>query len=295
MPASNGVSRPAFVSVLAEGNAKVVSVKICGITSPKDAEMCVAAGARALGFVFYGKDPRAISPARAGEICRMLPGHVRTVGVFVNARRDVIEEICDRAGLDMVQLAGDEPPEECRTLTRKVVKVFRPACEKDLAPIARYAECSAYLIDTPVRGHATGSAWPVEWAYARRAKQFRKPIILGGALNAANVAPALRKVDPAAIDVCAGVESEPGVKDPRRVRALFEALWRYDDEVRQGSVRKAAPVAFGGRQVAFVSEPPARSAAPTAGPEPAEAAESEEPPLMDIRPGGLAGGEEASL
>src|SRR5579872_7247511 len=104
----------------------MVSVKICGITSLRDAELAIEAGARALGFIFYAKSPRSVSPDAAREITRRVPREVRRVGVFVNQTADTIESIADHAGLDMIQLSGDERPEDAQFRShRKVVKAFR--------------------------------------------------------------------------------------------------------------------------------------------------------------------------
>jgi phosphoribosylanthranilate isomerase len=212
----------------------VISVKICGITNARDAEMCVSAGARAIGFVFYGLSPRAVSPATAREIGRLLPKSVRKVGVFVNSRADIVEDIADRAMLDMVQLSGEEAPEEVAKIKRcKVIKAFRPKTVRDLEKILRYPTIAAALIDSGSSESAYGgSGVLVDFAIAREAKKYAKSMILAGGLNGATITRAVREVQPPAVDVCSGVESEPGKKDPKKVKGLFEALWRLDEESR---------------------------------------------------------------
>ncbi len=222
----------------------MISVKICGITNARDAEMCVAAGARAIGFVFYGRSPRAISPAAAREIGRMLPKDVRKVGVFVNTRKDIIEDIAERANLDMVQLSGDEPPEEVAQIaSRKVIKAFRPRTSRDVARIAEYRTIAAALIDSGSSESVYGGSGVLaDFALAREAKRYARSIILAGGLNAANVVRAIREVEPAAIDVCSGVESEPGKKDPKKVKGFFDAIWRLDEALRSSASGAASGV-----------------------------------------------------
>lgn len=211
----------------------MISVKICGITNARDAEMCVQAGARAIGFVFYGKSPRAISPMTAREIGRAVPKDIKKVGVFVNSRPDIVEDIAQSAGLDMVQLSGDERPADMIGITKKVVKAFRPTMLRDLQAIADWKDVAAVLIDSFTgRELYGGSGVLIDFKLAKEAKKYGKPVILAGGLNAATVIPAIREVEPSAIDVCSGVESEPGKKDPKKVKGLFDALWRYDEEVR---------------------------------------------------------------
>jgi phosphoribosylanthranilate isomerase len=249
----------------------MISVKICGITSARDAEMVVAAGARAIGFVFYGLSPRAISPASAREIGRAVPRDIKKVGVFVNTRADVIEDIADRAGLDLVQLSGDESPSDVRfQVPRRVVKALRPRSVRDLARIVEWKDVAqSIMIDSggPGEDQYGGSGVLVDFALAKQAKTYGKPIILAGGLNAATAVAALRAVEPNAIDVCSGVESEPGKKDPKKVKSLFDALWRFDEELRgKGGGLSGRFRTLG--SVAKTLEPPRPKAEPDPGPEP---------------------------
>jgi phosphoribosylanthranilate isomerase len=215
----------------------VIPVKICGLTSAEDVIMCAEAGARALGFVYYGRSPRAISPGHSREISRGLPKNVKKVGVFVNSKPETVMEVAERVGLDMVQLSGDEPPEDVARITGvRVTKAFRLARLQDLERIRDYETVNAILIDAATRGHYGGTGIQADWELARLVKKFGKPVILAGGINGGNVARALREVKPAGIDVCSGVESRPGVKDPRKVRALFRAVkdhYRHLEETGQ--------------------------------------------------------------
>jgi phosphoribosylanthranilate isomerase len=224
----------------------VISVKICGITSLHDAQLCVAAGARALGFVFYGRSPRAVSPATAREIGAAVPKDVRKVGVFVNMKCEHVEDIADAAKLDIIQLSGDEAPGDIRwKRPRKVVKAFRARAIRELEKIPFWTGIvHAVMIDSgdpaPAPGADPGGAERryggtgilVDFNVAKQAKKYGKPIILAGGLDARTAVEALRVVEPSAIDVCSGVEVEPGRKDPHKVKLLFDALHRYEDELR---------------------------------------------------------------
>lgn len=209
----------------------MISVKICGITRPQDAVAAVQAGARAIGFVFYGLSPRAVSPAQARECAKAVPADVKKVGVFVNAKREAIEDIGKRVGLDFYQLHGDESPQDCMGLTRKVLKAMRIVTARDIEKLALYREkVQAFVIEGNVpKGTFGGSGVLADWTLARKAKEYGR-VILAGGLNAANVIPALRQVQPDGLDVTSSVESAPGAKDPRKLKAFFDAIRRFEDE-----------------------------------------------------------------
>ena len=203
----------------------MVKVKICGITNWTDARRAVEAGADFLGFNFYPQSPRYIPPAKARRIVRRLPDQVTVVGVFVNAPEEKILSIARSVGLDYLQLHGEESPELIARLKRsypiiKAVRVrnsFRPA---ELAPFKRAA---ALLLDAyhPRRHGGTGKKF--DWTIARRASR-RGRIFLAGGLTPQNIAQAIRAAGPYAVDVCSGVESKPGKKDPARVESLMRAV-----------------------------------------------------------------------
>lgn len=222
----------------------MISVKICGITNPADAEMCVKAGARALGFVFYGLSPRAVSPAQVRESIAAVPASIKKVGVFVNQKKESVLELAQKLGLDMVQLSGDELVVDCQWLTAKgvkVVKAVRPRTSRDVKKLADYRDAVfAFNIDAFKEGEYGGTGNLSEWALAREAKEFGRPIILAGGLTGGNVLAAIKAVEPAALDVCSGVEREPGRKDAKKLKGLFEALWRYDEELRKALPPAAA-------------------------------------------------------
>ncbi len=200
-----------------------VKVKICGITSVADALAAVEAGADALGFMFYEPSPRNLSFAAAEEIIRQLPPFVAKVGVFVDAGDEFIRQAIAECGLDTVQLHGSEPPEFCRKFAVKVVKAFRIQNLASLQALPAY-DNSAWLLDSFVPGQPGGTGARFNWDLALEAKKLGRPIILAGGLTPENVADAVRRVQPFAVDVSSGVESAPGRKDAAKLRAFIQAV-----------------------------------------------------------------------
>lgn len=201
-----------------------VKIKICGITNWKDAKRAVEEGADLLGFNFYPPSPRFIEPAQARRIARRLPKRISTVGVFVNQREDVMLEIARIVALDYLQLHGDESPDVVARMGRSVsvIKAFQVRRPFRTARLNRFS-ANAFLLDgfSPVRRGGTGNTF--EWSVARQAKQYGR-IFLAGGLRPENVAAAIEFVRPYAVDVCSGVEAQPGLKDPARIRALIRAV-----------------------------------------------------------------------
>lgn len=194
-----------------------VRIKICGMTNLEDALLCADEGADALGFVFYPRSPRAVSPEAAQEIICQLPPFLTTVGVFVNETAERIAEIAAFCGLDAVQLHGDESPDFCDHMTRRVVKAFRMR-EGVEPPFAAY-RADAFLLDAYLEGTPGGTGRRFDWTRARDAKRHGR-IILAGGLTLDNLAEAIRVAQPDAVDVSSGVEAAPGKKDPSKVRAF---------------------------------------------------------------------------
>lgn len=205
-------------------------VKICGITNWADARLAVDAGADALGFNFYRPSPRYIEAEAAGRILRRLPRSVVAVGVFVDEPVDAVRRIAGAAGLLVVQLHGRERPSRVRQVAAlrpavKVIKAFRVRRGFSAARLASYPEAAAFLLDGFRSGVLGGTGARFDWAVARRAKRYGR-IVLAGGLRAENVAEAVERVHPFAIDVSSGVEARPGKKDPAKLQALMREVER---------------------------------------------------------------------
>jgi phosphoribosylanthranilate isomerase len=202
-----------------------VKVKICGIRSLEEAEAALDAGADALGFNFWPQSPRYIGPRAAGEIIARLSPMGSTVGVFVNEDAGRIIKIAAELGLSAVQLHGDESPEFCTRLASiKTIKAIRVGQDFDLSVIERYS-VAMVLLDSNIRGSYGGTGKRFDWRIAVEAKRLA-PIILAGGLNTENVWDAITHVRPAAIDVCSGVEAEPGRKDLKKLRSFMAVVAR---------------------------------------------------------------------
>jgi phosphoribosylanthranilate isomerase len=210
--------------VAAKIKGLMVRIKICGITNLEDARLAADLGAHALGFIFYPKSPRSVRPEAAREIIDNLPPFVMTVGVFVDEEAGAVRGIAEIAGLDWIQLHGQESPEYCCSLGRRVIKGFRIKDPSSLSLLHDYqGSVQAFLLDTYKAGTAGGTGETFDWALARKARELG-PIILAGGLTPANVAQAIHAAQPAAVDVASGVEAAPGKKDPGKLREFFEAV-----------------------------------------------------------------------
>lgn len=199
----------------------MVKVKICGITNLEDAIAAVEFGADTLGFVFFKKSPRYISPAKAKAIIKKLPPFISSVGVFVNEDNIIVEKIADETGIDAIQLHGDEPPNACN-LSRPVIKAIRVKSIDNLEIISKYKnKVSAFLLDTYTPEIFGGTGQIFNWDIAVEAKQFGR-IILAGGLTPENIGQAIRRVHPYAVDVSSGVEAEKGRKDHRKMKLFIE-------------------------------------------------------------------------
>uniref|UniRef100_UPI0035AF1811 phosphoribosylanthranilate isomerase n=1 Tax=Ectopseudomonas oleovorans TaxID=301 RepID=UPI0035AF1811 len=201
----------------------VVRSKICGITRIEDALAAVEAGADAIGLVFYGKSPRAVSIEQAAAILQALPPFVTSVGLFVDMPRDQLQQLLQRLPLDLLQFHGDESPADCEGHGRPYIKALRVRPGEDVsAAMAPYAGARGILLDTFVEGVPGGTGASFDWSLVP--ENAAKPIILAGGLDAGNVATAIRQVRPYAVDVSGGVEAGKGIKDAGKIRAFVRAV-----------------------------------------------------------------------
>lgn len=200
-------------------------VKICGVTNWLDARRACEAGVDFIGFNFYAKSPRYISPERARKIASRLPDGVAAVGVFVNENQDAVIEIARRLRLDFVQLHGDETPEMVAAIAQyvPVIKALRVRKPFGARQLTRFGGASAFLLDGFDRKALGGTGKRFDWSVARRVKDGRK-IFLAGGLTAENAARASRIVRPYALDVCSGIEAKPGKKDGAKIAEFMRAV-----------------------------------------------------------------------
>jgi indole-3-glycerol phosphate synthase / phosphoribosylanthranilate isomerase len=204
-----------------------VAVKVCGITSVEDGLMAAAAGADAIGLVFWPRSPRAVDLERARAIAAALPPFVLRVGVFVDAAPDEIARAVAAAGLDVLQLHGEEPPESLDGLPRRALKAVRVGPGFQAADALRYeGRAAGILLDTrlPEGGPPGGTGRTFDWRAVREVRDRVAWLALAGGLDAENVSGAIAEVHPDAVDVSSGVEAAPGRKDAARVRAFIEAV-----------------------------------------------------------------------
>lgn len=196
----------------------MVKVKVCGITTPADAVWAAAAGADAIGINFYAPSRRSVSMEVARSIANAVPRGVCRVGVFVDAPRQYVQELAEELRFDAVQFHGSEPPEYCLGWNQKVIKAVRLASREDAERAMLYS-VDFILADAYVEGLVGGTGQRVNWEWLSGIGRDR--LILAGGLTPENVAEAIRRVRPAAVDVASGVESAPGIKDPERVRKFI--------------------------------------------------------------------------
>jgi phosphoribosylanthranilate isomerase len=217
-PSASAPPRPAAEDVLDPRAARGVRVKICGITRLEDALAAARLGADALGFNFWPRSKRHVTPAAAAAIVARLPPSVATFGVFVDPSRAELEGALAVSGVGVAQLHGDEPPALCVGLGVPVVKAIRVKEGHDLAQLASF-EVQAFLLDAPSAGYG-GSGATFDWSLAA-AVSLELPVLLAGGLTPENVAEAVRLVRPLGVDVASGVESSPGVKDQARMELFI--------------------------------------------------------------------------
>ena len=197
-----------------------VKVKICGMTNLNDVKVAVDGGVDAVGFIFYKKSPRSVTMQTVREIVLELPPFVDSVGVFVDETAEQINKIADRCNLDRVQLHGDESPAFCKKIRRRVIKAIRVKDIQSLKKLSDYP-VSSFLLDTFSEDQYGGTGKVFDWNLAFPAKKYG-PIILAGGLTPNNVRQAIQRIRPYGVDVCSGVESQPGIKDHKKMQAFLK-------------------------------------------------------------------------
>jgi phosphoribosylanthranilate isomerase len=204
----------------------VTRIKFCGITNLDDAERAVAAGAWAIGLIFWPRSPRRCELDAAAVLAAAVKRRVEVAGVFVNATLDHVAQTAEAIGLTMLQLHGDEGPAFCAEAARrtgaKVIKAVRVRSGADVQALSPF-HTDYHLLDSYTAGVPGGTGETFAWEIAR-AHRGRTPVILSGGLTPDNVAEAIAVVRPYAVDVASGTEASPGVKDPDKLKAFADAV-----------------------------------------------------------------------
>jgi phosphoribosylanthranilate isomerase len=230
-------------------DAPTTQVKICGITRLDDAELAVELGAWAIGMIFYESSPRRCSLAEAQLITSALRRKAELCGVFVNAPMEEVVETSEQLGLTLLQLHGDEGPSFCGEAARRtgarIVKALQVAGPGDVRDAARY-HTDFHLLDArstvPGReGLRGGTGETFDWKLLAE-RRSKTPLILSGGLGPGNVAEAIERVRPFAVDTASGTESAPGRKDPAKMRDLFAAVERSAFDAADEQAQPSEPV-----------------------------------------------------
>ncbi|PKO89208.1 MAG: phosphoribosylanthranilate isomerase [Betaproteobacteria bacterium HGW-Betaproteobacteria-12] len=204
-------------------------IKICGLTREEDIDAAVAAGADAIGFVFYPPSPRYVEPRRAAELARRVPPFVDVVGLFVNETPEAVRAACATVPLNLLQFHGDEDATYCRQFSRPWLRAARVRPGLDLVEFARsFPDARGLLLDAFVDGYG-GGGHVFDW-------QLIPPglpghLVLSGGLNADNVGDAIKRVRPVAVDVSSGVEASKGIKDHQKIAAFVAAVRKADESI----------------------------------------------------------------
>ena len=220
-------------SILSPQSCFRTRVKICGITRVEDALAVVKSGADAIGLVFFEKSPRHVSIEKAARLAAALPPFISVVGLFVNASTETVREVLSSVPLDVLQFHGDETPEYCEQFHKPYLKAIRVKTGVDLLQCAAlYRQAQGLLLDAHVEGIPGGTGAVFDWALIP--KHLPLPLILSGGLDAENVAGAIVKVQPYAVDVSSGVESGKGIntlkgiKDAEKIAGFMHEVMRMD-------------------------------------------------------------------
>ncbi|MBN2515652.1 MAG: phosphoribosylanthranilate isomerase [Deltaproteobacteria bacterium] len=205
----------------------MTEIKICGITNRKDAFAAVESGVDALGFIFYKKSPRYVSPEKVKEFIEGLPHTVTKVGVFVNHDASEVKTIFDFCRLDLLQLHGNESPDYCSDFPASVlIKALSPKPGDDFELLSHYP-VKAFLVDTYDSERYGGTGRTSNWELAAKLSAIHH-LILSGGLMKDNIREAIATVSPLAVDVNSGVEVSPGKKDHHKIREIVDIIRRTD-------------------------------------------------------------------
>ena len=200
-------------------------IKICGITREQDALAAAAAGADAIGLVFYAPSPRAVDAAQAARIVAALPPFVTTVGLFVDAEPAAVRAVLAEVPLDLLQFHGEESDDYCRQFGRPYLKAVRVRSADQLQDVAAQRPGAAgILLDSYKPGVPGGTGEVFDWRLVPRERDWN--LVLAGGLAAGNVRQAIDEMQPWAVDVSGGVEAAKGIKDVAKINAFVQEVKR---------------------------------------------------------------------
>ncbi|PZP57469.1 MAG: phosphoribosylanthranilate isomerase [Micavibrio aeruginosavorus] len=206
-------------------------VKICGLKTPEAIDAAVQAGATFLGFVFFEKSPRNVTPEEAATLVERVPGHVKTVGLFVDPSDEEISRVLKIAKLDIIQLHGSETPQRNAEIKSRynlpIIKAVKISAPEDLITLGP-AQAVADWVLFDAKAHEKselpgGNGIVFDWQLLKGLK-VTKPWMLSGGLHAENIKIALDALSPDAVDVSSGVEDLPGFKNPAKIREFIELV-----------------------------------------------------------------------
>ena len=204
-------------------------IKICGLTREEDVDAAVAAGADAIGFVFYPPSPRYITPQRAAELARRIPPFVDVVGLFVNEAPEVVRAACEALPINVLQFHGDEDAAYCSQFARPYLRAARVRPGLDLVEFASsFPDARGVLLDAFVEGYG-GGGHVFDWTLIP--SNLPSYLVLSGGLTADNIGDAIRRVRPVAVDVSSGVEAGKGIKDHSKIAAFVAAVRKADESI----------------------------------------------------------------
>lgn len=206
-----------------------IRVKVCGLTTVENARVVANAGVDSIGLVFFKKSLRNVSIAKAAQIVNAMPAFVTTTALFVNPSKDLVEEVITTTKIDLLQFHGDESEQFCNQFSRPYIKAIRIDNTTDiLASSNQYTSAKAILFDTLVKGVAGGTGKVFDWQLLdkKTLQNINNPVILAGGLNVENVAQAITKIRPWAVDVSGGVEITAGIKSTTKVQEFIKMVNR---------------------------------------------------------------------